>query len=286
MAKFLRWKSLWFKFSELICGKKYMSQWSWTCAKCLTWNWIHSRSKLFRKKLFTLARATKWIPPALTFCSSQPINGKSANRPCYMTRRTNTMGQFQPSTGLTCNSDGVITTLMTSRGMQGPSSLIIRLITCRFTPLPLELYLPSIWLTTCTVVSEIGSMEASSCSSKPWTRLWKQIPPCMCCVNESGNVCSCIQANQRSHTWILKITLSCFQTKSSGLLMTLMYTELLSTKLLKVTWRLNLSTAQSSSLIPNPDNYFWRSSIQVSGRGKNVLGNWLNGRLPKKLQRW
>ena len=209
MAKFLRWKSLWFKFSELSCGKKYMSQWSWTCARCLTWNWIHSRSKLFRKKLFTLARATKWIPPALTFCSSQPINGKSANRPCYMTRRTNTMGQFQPSTGLTCNSDGVITTLMTSRGMQGPSSLIIRLITCRFTPLPLELYLPSIWLTTCTAVLVTGLTEGSSFFNKLWIKLWKLIQQFMYSEKGFVNVYNCTALNLLNPISIRKTTQNC-----------------------------------------------------------------------------
>lgn len=77
----------------------------------------------------------------------------------------------------------------------------------------------------------------------------------MCLEKESENVYNYILQNQPNHTLTLKIMESYSVTRLFGLLMTPMFTELQSTKHLKVILQLNQSMEQYSYSIQELDSY-------------------------------
>lgn len=80
------------------------------------------------------------------------------------------------------------------------------------------------------VPTETGSQAASLSYSRPWPRSWRQTLPCMCYVNGSARGCSSIHLSPLSPICPLRIMVSSSPTRSSGLWMTLMSTEWLSTR--------------------------------------------------------
>lgn len=270
MVKSQHSKYHWSRFSEPTCGRRSMSQSWWTCARYLIWSWIVSKLNKYRKKLFTHARVTKWIAHVLIFSSLPLTNGKSVNHLCCMSRKTITMAQSAPSTGLMCSSDGATTTHTILSDTHVKNSWTTLLMKCRTTPPQPGVLSQLTWHITCTQVSVIGSTEASSFYNKPWTRLWRQTLQSMSLENVSASVSSSTVQSQLSHTWIPKTTQNCLVTKSFGSLTTPMFTEWQSTRHSRVTWPPSPSTELSLSLTPSQVTFSSRLFIQVSGQVKNV----------------
>ena len=193
------------------------------------------------------------------------------------------MALLQPSIGLMSSSDGETMILTTLKDIAELSSWITLLIICLSTHLLQAVYWALTLPIICTVVSVTGSSVQSSWCSKLWTRSWKPTQHCMSWEKESENAFNSILQSLLSPILTHRIMENFSRIKLSGSLMTLMSTELLFTRPLRVTWQRNLSTVPFSSLTQELDNYSWKSFTQVCGPVKSVLGSLPSGRLLKKL---
>lgn len=99
MVRFLPWRSLWFRFSERIYGRKSMNLLLWICVRYLIWNlslWI---SKLCKKRLFIPENLIKWTLLVLIFCCLLPLNGLFLSLLCCMRLETPMMEPLLLSIG-------------------------------------------------------------------------------------------------------------------------------------------------------------------------------------------